>query len=48
MVIRYFMSSISANLALKKQQQKIEMVLSGKGIEFEAIDIGIFKLFHLG
>lgn len=37
--ITLFYSSVSSNLEIKKQQQKIEMVLEGKKIPFNKVDI---------
>ncbi|XP_013408695.1 SH3 domain-binding glutamic acid-rich-like protein 3 isoform X2 [Lingula anatina] len=37
--IRVYISSVSSNLELKKQQQRIQMVLSGKNIDAQYIDI---------
>lgn len=37
--IIYYYSSVSSNLELKKHQQKIEMILDSKKIEYEKVDI---------
>ncbi|XP_013408696.1 SH3 domain-binding glutamic acid-rich-like protein 3 isoform X3 [Lingula anatina] len=37
--IRVYISSVSGNLEIKKQQQKIQMVLSGKKIDAQYIDV---------
>lgn len=37
--IKFYFSSVSSNLEMKKQQQKIEMILDGKKIDYEKIDI---------
>jgi SH3 domain-binding glutamic acid-rich protein len=37
--VTYFFSGSSSNLTIKKQQQRIQMILESKRIPFEAIDI---------
>ncbi|XP_022081931.1 SH3 domain-binding glutamic acid-rich-like protein 3 [Acanthaster planci] len=39
MVIKFYFSSITSNLGIKKHQQRIEMILSSKKYEYESIDI---------
>ncbi len=39
MVIKVYVSTVSSNLEIKKQQQRIEFILSSKKIQFESIDI---------
>ncbi|XP_787111.1 SH3 domain-binding glutamic acid-rich-like protein 3 [Strongylocentrotus purpuratus] len=34
-----YMSTVSSNQAIKKQQQRIKMILDGKKIEYEDVDI---------
>ncbi|XP_065175254.1 SH3 domain-binding glutamic acid-rich-like protein 3 [Sycon ciliatum] len=38
-MISYYYSSVSSNLEIKKHQQKIEMILDSKKIEYKKIDI---------
>mmetsp|Transcript_15780 Transcript_15780/g.26798 ORF Transcript_15780/g.26798 Transcript_15780/m.26798 type:complete len:94 (+) Transcript_15780:197-478(+) len=37
--ITYYYSSVSSNLELKKHQQKIEMILDSKKIDYGKVDI---------
>eukprot|EP00045_Choanoeca_perplexa_P002353 m.24044 g.24044 ORF g.24044 m.24044 type:complete len:99 (-) comp11468_c1_seq1:203-499(-) len=37
--IKYYMSSVTSSLAIKKKQQKIELTLDGHKIEYETIDV---------
>ncbi|XP_020621087.1 SH3 domain-binding glutamic acid-rich-like protein 3 [Orbicella faveolata] len=37
--IVYYYSSVSSNLELKKQQQKIEMILDSKRVDYDKVDI---------
>ncbi|XP_064404755.1 SH3 domain-binding glutamic acid-rich protein homolog [Halichondria panicea] len=39
MVVKYYYSSVSSNLEIKKNQQKIEMILDSKKIAFVKIDV---------
>ncbi|XP_077986728.1 SH3 domain-binding glutamic acid-rich protein homolog [Glandiceps talaboti] len=39
MVVKVYYSSVSSSLEIKKAQQKIFMVLEGKKIAFERVDI---------
>lgn len=39
MVVKYYYSSVSSNMEIKTKQQKIELVLDSKKIEYEKIDI---------
>eukprot|EP00052_Salpingoeca_macrocollata_P012733 m.99316 g.99316 ORF g.99316 m.99316 type:complete len:120 (-) comp18605_c0_seq2:28-387(-) len=43
MGVVFYMTSVSSSLAIKKQQQKIELVLEGQGIPYEAVDISVIK-----
>ena len=40
--ITVYVSTVSSNMELKKQQQKIKMVLDGKKIDYEEADIATF------
>jgi len=42
MPITVYVSTVSSNMELKKQQQKIKMVLDGKKIEYVIADIATF------
>ncbi|XP_041462181.1 SH3 domain-binding glutamic acid-rich-like protein 3 [Lytechinus variegatus] len=37
--ITYYYTSVSSNLEIKKHQQKIDMILSSKKIDFDKVDI---------
>lgn len=37
--IKYYYSSVSSNLELKKHQQKIEMILDSKKVDYDKVDI---------
>lgn len=37
--ITFYYSSVSSNLELKKHQQKIEMILDSKKIDYDKVDI---------
>ncbi|XP_057679123.1 SH3 domain-binding glutamic acid-rich-like protein 3 [Corythoichthys intestinalis] len=37
--VNYYYSSVTGNLEMKKQQQRIEMILDSKKIDYERIDI---------
>lgn len=39
MDLKVFYSSVSGNLKIKKEQEKIFMILNSKRIDFEAVDI---------
>ncbi|WP_395241782.1 hypothetical protein [Salmonella sp. s51933] len=39
--ITVYISSISSNVSRKKQQQRIDMVLTGKHIQFKTVDISM-------
>ncbi|XP_071955091.1 SH3 domain-binding glutamic acid-rich-like protein 3 [Antedon mediterranea] len=41
MGVIYYFTSVSSNLEIKKHQQKIEMILDGKKIPYEKIDISV-------
>ena len=41
-IILYW-TSVTSSLEIKKEQQRIEMVLSGKKIEFEKVDISLVE-----
>ena len=42
MTITVYVSTVSSNMELKKQQQKIKMVLDGKKIDYVIADIATF------
>ncbi|XP_033116873.1 SH3 domain-binding glutamic acid-rich-like protein 3 isoform X3 [Anneissia japonica] len=37
--VKYYFSSVSSSMDMKKKQQKIEMILDGKKIAYEKVDI---------
>ncbi|CAB3982371.1 SH3 domain-binding glutamic acid-rich 3 [Paramuricea clavata] len=41
-IILYW-TSVTSSLEIKKEQQRIEMVLSGKKIEYEKVDISLVE-----
>ncbi|XP_028413851.1 SH3 domain-binding glutamic acid-rich-like protein 3 [Dendronephthya gigantea] len=38
-----YCTSVTSSIEIKKEQQRIEMVLTGKGIAFEKVDISLVE-----
>nr|XP_002123222.1 SH3 domain-binding glutamic acid-rich-like protein 3 [Ciona intestinalis] len=41
MTVTFYYSSVSSSMEIKKNQQKIEMILSSKKIDFKKLDIAM-------
>lgn len=39
--LRIYISSVSSNLGMKKQQERIKTVLDGKRVSYEVVDIAV-------
>jgi glutaredoxin-related protein len=44
--VQLYFSTVSPNIEIKKQQQRIEMILSGKNVDYEILDIDSSESFR--